>query len=236
MPHSTSLEIHEHEPRRPCSKINARKLLCILFKNAFSGITGQKVYGMQLCHTIRLMNNGALEHALCPYDGEAYAPYRVLLKPRKMSFCAYSFAAIMDDNLVFTNASLPTDLRVFLHLQITDEIESKSLLEGLSQSYALFMLGEIIDGIGESLETLGLRLVTLAPKTHSGMLAIEFIVPKSCETHAAIGSALCLNGALDSLVFSRGLKIARANVSFGSDTHILEPTFQNLFQGILGRE
>lgn len=169
---------------------------------------------MKLCHTITITTSYAVTHAVRPCA--QLAESNILRAPVHTSFSTHAFAAIADHEITLPVSALRADVRWRLQLTIVDEMEQKPLLLDVKPSQALFVLGEIVDGIAEALTALDFVFCELMPVNDSPKLCVEFIAPKDRPIRELIGSALCLNVMLDALLCSRGLLIGEVAATYAN--------------------
>lgn len=165
---------------------------------------------MQLCHTITVLADYSMQHAIHSEEQLARLQKNCSLTgPFKPSFSTQSFAVVHDDHAkAWRSDSFDSQRAVKISLTIVDDLEKKPLFLGMSSARSLFLIGELIDGFAESVALVGFTLTVIKPEQESQSLDIEFIVPHAMPTTSMIGGVLCVMTMVDALLFARGLTIA----------------------------
>jgi hypothetical protein len=172
---------------------------------------------MEISHVITIDKNAILTHELKPQAFiQKVSQDQLLLGPCRLSFTQFSYVALKTPELII-NKSLTRskNFQVMFFLVVVDEMEKKPLLKHYSAARSLWLLGEIVDGICESLQCTGLREISISAK-HLDLL-IKFEIPADLSHGALLGSGMCLVTLIDSLLFARGLCIANAKVLIGDE-------------------
>lgn len=188
---------------------------------------------MDLCHTVILKEDYSLAHAVSPLSLVKIGSVETLFLGAKLSFCAFSIAALREKNSdVGENFALLADLPMNFVATIVDDMERKPLLKGHSSARALYLLGELLDGVFESAQAFGIKLKMLSAEKESDGLSFNLVMPKGSFSHAMLGSAICFISIFDYLLFARGLSVSFSKIHIDDKNVIKNPQFLEVYKTI----
>lgn len=170
---------------------------------------------MELCHSICLKENFEQHHSVVSLNKiKNLSADNWLLEPKRISFFPYWICALvekpMDEHWA---SSLKFDLPQQMSLSIADDVNMDPFLNRYEARRRIFVLGEIIEGIFESLEVLGFSAPRVYPNPLAPQLNIDFKALEGSPLFRLLGQALCFSTVLDHLLFARGLTISSLDLS-----------------------
>lgn len=170
---------------------------------------------MDLCHLIWLRENFEQHHSVVSLNTiKNLSKDKLMFEPERLSFFPYWICVAVEKPVDgHWASSLKLDLSQQMFLTIADDVNMDPFLNRYSTRRRIFILGEIIEGIFESLQVLGFSGDRIYSNPSDSQLRIDFRALEGSPLFRLLGQALCFSTALDHLLFARGLTISSLDLS-----------------------
>lgn len=153
---------------------------------------------MKLCQKIVLDESQNIRIII---NGDGHDDEKALTKPIEMSFHPFLLQAFSKISLSHMEIGYST---FNLSFTIVDDEREKPIFFGLSPNHSVLLIAELIQGIKEAFNTLGLIFHALEPKNNECVLSLAWPQGKA---HELVGTMMILKASIDSLLFVRGLRL-----------------------------
>jgi hypothetical protein len=164
---------------------------------------------MKLCQKIILDTDNKLLSNLYPQSvsyKQIESVYERLLGPCDLSFHPFVLEAWCAKTVSFPSDDQALSFELIWDIHIVDDEEHKNLLSRLCHNRSLLLLSETFNGLEEVINIIGFSLNYIRPDPTKNLISLNISLTDT-SYKKALGGALILRTALDSLLFVRGLII-----------------------------